>query len=165
MRDHTLDPALYIKVLLFSAFLAINVIFSLKNGMSSIDHDLNNYFYFYVSALSGIGAIIIFSTFLQSARYLSFVGRNTLIILCIHNPIKRIVIKIVATIVHLPVNPFRNSLLGGLICALATTAATIPFIFLINRYFPFLLGKFGGNRLSRKEVDVRGWHARKNVNN
>ena len=129
----------YILIILL---LVINIPIGFINGPVSMGAlVLGNYFLYYIAATSGTLFLYFISRKLPHYRWLSFLGRNSLIILCIHEPIKRIVIKIISVYIKIPVDTLRNSILGSMLCLAILMLVLIPAIFIINRYLPFLLGK------------------------
>lgn len=59
----------------------------------------------------------------------------------IHEPVKRIAIKVYAIVMGMPVEVIRDSVLQCLIVTALTILVLLPIILLTNEYFPFLLGK------------------------
>jgi fucose 4-O-acetylase-like acetyltransferase len=130
------------KVLFSILLIFVNVSFSIKNGFTSIENNMNNYLYYYVAALSGIGALILLSKSFKWAAFVFYLGQHSLILLCLHDPAKRIVLKGISVLTNIPMYPLRDSLIGGIVCCILTVFLLVPFIWIINNYFGFMLGRF-----------------------
>lgn len=86
-----------------------------------------------LSALLGKSAI--------ARGLLIWLGRNSLIIMCLHEPIKRIVIKVCSVLTHCDTNALRESELASLLMAVVTVTICIPFVILISKRLPWMVGK------------------------
>lgn len=63
--------------------------------------------------------------------------------MCVHEPVKRIVIQLTACAMHtasdaVRVNPFFVLLIGA-----ADVLVCLPVYYLVKRFFPFIMGKYG----------------------
>lgn len=96
---------------------------------------------FYFLAFSGIFTCIYIFKRIGSLEVLEYYGRNSLIVLALHFPIKDILIKLSAIIFDIDLNCFACTTLLALTLTVLNLLGLIPVIFLINRYFPFLAGK------------------------
>lgn len=95
----------------------------------------------FIIALLGFISVYIIAFGIQKNRVLSWLGINSLAIMLMHEPVKRIVIKVYSIIIKMPVDTIRESVLQSLIITTLTMLILIPIILLTNKYFPFLLGK------------------------
>ena len=86
----------------------------------------------FIFASLGFISIYIIAFGIQKNRILSWLGMNSLAIMLMHEPVKRIVIKVYSIIIKMPVDTIRESVLQSL-------AMTI--VWAVNKYVPFLLGK------------------------
>ncbi|MDF2647185.1 MAG: hypothetical protein K0Q73_2990 [Paenibacillus sp.] len=122
--------------------LIINVIAAFINKPVDMNFlILGNYFLYYIAGISGSLFLYLVSKKIKSGNWLTFLGKNTLIIMCIHDPIKRIVVKIVSAVSHIPADTLRQSTWGSMICLIVLMLILVPAIHIINKYMPFLLGK------------------------
>lgn len=98
---------------------------------------------FYLFACLGSVFVVILSYMMTPIEHnvLQYLGRNSLIIMCIHEPIKRVVIVFMQIISGVNADIMRLDNLYCLICMILTVIICIPFIYIINRYLPFLIGK------------------------
>jgi fucose 4-O-acetylase-like acetyltransferase len=131
------------KIVFAILIFSLGFLISTKNGYTTIDHHLNNYLYYYLGALCGIGALVLFSKSIKWPGFVISWGRNALIILGLHDAPKRIVIKGVSVVTNIPTDALRDSFLGGIICSVLIMFFLAPLIWVINKYFGFLLGRFG----------------------
>jgi fucose 4-O-acetylase-like acetyltransferase len=129
----------------FSKIPAVLLFIPLNYFLSQINQDinmalniLNNYFLFYSGAFLGIFSWISISYLVKSSRFLSYVGKNSLIVFGLH--------------LKIPVDFFNHRILGinakivngtlyGVIDTVITLMALLPVIWIINRFFPFIIGK------------------------
>ena len=131
------------KVVFAILIFGLGFVVSTKNGYTTIDHNMNSYMYYYLASLSGIGALVLLSKSIKWPGFVIFWGRNALIILGLHDAPKRIVIKGVSVITNIPTDPLRDSFLGGILCSVLIMLFLAPVIWVINKHFGFLLGRFG----------------------
>ena len=72
---------------------------------------------------------------------LQFLGKNSLIIMCVHEPIKRIVIQIGAIITGESTDMLRGDILWSLAFVAAVVVICLPIIYLVNNKMPFMIGR------------------------
>lgn len=77
----------------------------------------------------GLGSLSIYfiSQTIGSNKLMQWLGINSLVIMLVHEPVKRIVIKIYGQLTNLPVLDVRSSLLHTLICTILTIGCVAPF--------------------------------------
>ena len=92
----------------------------------------------FVTAMIGVAAVILISQLINENRILQYFGRISLIILCIHGPVYRIVVKIVSILLNLGTDAVRENFLLAMptaACAWTKRAmlslATISFTFTV----------------------------------
>lgn len=104
---------------------------------------IGNPFVYYPSILSVIGmwgAIsLLLDRYCGLLRGLSYIGQNTLLILCAHIPVFGM-IKGIAMLCHIPLD-FFETMLGCLCLWIGTFVILIPAAYLANRYCPWIVGK------------------------
>ena len=128
------------------------VVSQINYGMSMNSLKFNNYFFTYIASISGCLVIYIISNIINKNRMLQFLGRNTLIIMCIHEPIKRILIEVIHKVTNIPTELLRNNIFGVIFITLILLIVLLPCIYIINRYFPILIGKSKKNVNKNKEI-------------
>lgn len=132
---------LSIKISFICVLLLINFYTSYLNGQVDMNNGVySNYFLYFISAFSGIGSIYLIST-LFKFKGISFLGINSLIIMCVHEPIKRIVIKIMEILTKINSDIIRNNIVGIFTCSIVTLICILPIIYIVNKYLPFVVGK------------------------
>lgn len=77
----------------------------------------------------------------MGTRSLQYLGRNDLIIICIHEPIKRIVPQIMKIIRGDEMDILRQDNTFCIIALIMIVLVCIPFVHLINKYLPWMVGK------------------------
>ena len=129
-------------------FLIVNVIIGHLNirymnarvDMSASEY--GNFIFFYVAAISGIMASLIFCRLLPKLKTLMYVGKNSIIFFAFHQMIiYPIIDKLIAHISFFASQKSYIISLNGIIHVCVTLIVMIPIIYVINNYMPFILGK------------------------
>lgn len=76
----------------------------------------------FVTAMIGVAAVILISQLINENRILQYFGRISLIILCIHGPVYRIVVKIVSILLNLGTDAVRENFLLAMVVVVITMA-------------------------------------------
>lgn len=108
-------------------------------GMSS--NHYGNYLLFFTAAFLGIGAVVTVASKFYGAKILSYLGKNSLIIFGLHFPVKRVVMDLTATLLHIRMDAIRASFWLSIVDTVIVLIIMVPIIYVINRYLPFLIGK------------------------
>lgn len=95
----------------------------------------------YLSAIAGIFVWAIFALSLGKNMFLEKIGQNTLVILCIHGPIYRVIVKITGMIIHLDDTFLRQNIMFSIVVSIMTLLVCTFIGICFNRYMPFILGK------------------------
>lgn len=85
-------------------------------------------------------SIIIYEHGWRTKDILIWLGQNSLLIMCLHEPIKRIVIKLYAMVLHLDTESVRVLLPHCLFITLSVTIICVPIIYVINKWLPWMAG-------------------------
>ena len=137
-RPMNFTPA---KILSLGAIYALLVNLSMRSvgnmGVDMFSDHYGNYLYFYTVALTGILLIIYISKRFLCFRVLSFIGKNTLLIYCMHF-IFIFMVQLLFTYIHID---HLNVLLVALIELTLVCLLCVPTIYVVNRYIPSLVGK------------------------
>ena len=125
-------------LILFSLFVV------LLNPLSvdMLNHKYGNWWIFYIVAFLGIVVTIMLCRCIAQAKItaLQWLGRNSLLIMCVHEPIKRIILKVMSIVGGIEITTIRTSIMGSLLCLTCVIFLIIPIVLFINRYVPFLIG-------------------------
>lgn len=119
--------------------LILLIILSCTNGDVNIYRCLygDNIILYYINALLGTLGVVSVSLALsrKNVRWLGYVGRNTLIPMCVHQPIIMLLSRIFA---HFSV--FSN-MIGNIMVFTCSFVISYVVGMIINKYFPYFIGK------------------------
>lgn len=104
-------------------------------------HNLTTGFMWFVTAFIGVAAMILISQFVNENRILQYFGRISLIVLCIHGPVYRIVVKIVSVPLHMGTDAVRENVLLAMIVVVATMLICSVVYEVVVRIAPWMVGK------------------------
>lgn len=104
-------------------------------------HNLTTGIMWFVTALIGVAAMILISRFIYENRILQYFGRISLIVLCIHGPVYRVVVKIVSIPLHMGTDAVRENFLFAMIVVAVTMFICSVAYELIIRIAPWMVGK------------------------
>lgn len=107
---------------------------------------------FYIGAISGIYIITYCCLKVPSSKTMHYIGVNTIIILAFHTQALGLIKYFQQYALGLPNTFGSKSLIGGLVYLILQVIMLVPIIWLINRYFPWMLGKGS----VREKVDIIG---------
>lgn len=123
-------------------FVVLNFITSDFNGRIDMnENSYGNLFMFYISSILGIVSIICFSRIFEKNKIFIFYGKRTLIILGFHGITLSIIKAIQLFILGIPLETLSNNLFTGIIYSIITFILLIPLFFILENYFPYLIGK------------------------
>ena len=105
----------------------------------------------YFSALIGIFAVLFFSLILEKITFLSFLGRASLVVLCVHGPIYRILIKLFSIMLKESTESVRSNLFFSCIIVALTLFICILFFFFFDRFMPWIIGKHNHSKTNGQE--------------
>jgi fucose 4-O-acetylase-like acetyltransferase len=127
--------------LLLSIAIVVNVASSHKNGPVNMAHgQYGNCLLYYIGALSGIAFIYLASRLIGRGTMLSRIGRDSLVIFCIHQQIFRIILKLSSVVTRLDMNGIRDSAVGSLGITAMTVAIALCFASIIRLHASILIG-------------------------
>lgn len=73
---------------------------------------------------------------------MAYFGRTSLIIMCVHDPLKGIILMVLSKVVSMPTDVIRNEIGMSIVTMFIVVAVCIPFIEVINRKLSWIIGKF-----------------------
>lgn len=100
---------------------------------------------FYLMAILGSLCVVILSLEIDlrfGGQYLAYLGRNSLIIMCVHEPLKRIILVVLSKVVSMPIDVIRDEIAMSIVATLIVVAVCIPVTEIINRKISWAIGKF-----------------------
>lgn len=103
------------------------------------------FYSFYGMAI--LGSLIVFAVSLVLEKFrmvggvISYFGRNSLIVMCIHEPLKRVLLVVLSKVTAIPVETLRGDVCLSILCTLVLMAVCVPFIWGINKRLPWMIGK------------------------
>lgn len=128
--------------ILFFIFLTIQF-----NIQSDIRANVIPPFYsFYGMAILGSLIIFCISYLINNLSVvggqISYLGKNSLIIMCIHEPIKRVLLVVLSKVSSLPIEELRGNILLSIICVCLLLLICVPIVNVINKKIAWMIGKF-----------------------
>jgi len=109
-----------------------------------------SFFSLYVLAFSGIFTFVYLFKKIGSSKILEYYGRNSLIVLALHFPLKDVLTKLTLLSLGVELEYFYYNLAFALSLTVLNLICLVPVIFIINNYFPFILGKKRSSRALKK---------------
>ena len=135
------DLSLYLKIWVAIVSLAINIPVALWNGVTGMASVIyGNIILFIIAAVSGSLAVIAIAQIIESNTLLEFLGENSIIIMCIHEPIRRIMIKAFSVILRVDVSVVRNNVLYSLFVCLIVIFIICPLCYIIRNKMKWMIG-------------------------
>lgn len=104
-------------------------------------HNLTTGIMWFVMAFIGVAAVILISQLINENKILQYFGRISLIVLCIHGPVYRIVVKIVSIPLHMSTDAVRESFLLAMIVVAITMIICSVAYEVVARIAPWMIGK------------------------
>lgn len=95
----------------------------------------------FVTAMIGVTSMILISKLINENRILQYFGRISLIVLCIHGPVYRIVVKIVSIPLHMGTDAVRENFLLAMIVVAVTMLICSVAYEVVVRIAPWMVGK------------------------
>lgn len=137
---------IYAMVIGVICLLAFIFIFLLLNPHTDMAHNVIPK-EFYLMAILGSLCVVILSLeidrfAIRGGQYLAYLGRNSLIIMCVHEPLKRIILVVLSKVVSMPIDVIRDEIAMSIVATLIVVAVCIPITEIINRKISWAIGKF-----------------------
>jgi fucose 4-O-acetylase-like acetyltransferase len=105
----------------------------IHNGIVDVRiNQLGNPFLFLINALSFIIGFFFIFKMIPAFKTIRWLGVNSLAIMCLHLKVQ--------FISYLFLSKFTEGILKCLLVAIVSIILLVPVIFILNRYFPFLVG-------------------------
>lgn len=100
-----------------------------------------NFLSYYLLAFSGTIAFVYLFKNIRNSKILEYYGRNSLIVLALHFPLKDILTKLALLAFGVKLEYFYYNVAFALSLTMLNLLILVPVIYLITSYFPFLVGK------------------------
>jgi acyltransferase len=129
------------KYLIGATLLFCSIIFCFING--SVDMNFNvygNYVFFYFSAICGSAFCFMLCKSFEDLKLLSFLGKNSLMIMVLHEPVKRALLGVLVYGFHMPYDLLRSSLIFGIVITAIVIALILSAVVLWNKSLCLLKG-------------------------
>lgn len=104
-------------------------------------HNLTTGIMWFVTALIGVVSMVLFSQLINENRVLQYFGQISLIVLCIHGPVYRIVVKIVSMPLYMGTDTVRENFLLAMVVVAITMAICSMAYEVVVRAAPWMVGK------------------------
>lgn len=135
--DHRCIGTIYIL-----AALLVNLICTGINGRVDMYlNRFNNILVYIIAALSGIYFCMGIAIFIKRNIVLEYLGRYSLIIMCTHEPIKRVIIQVASILTRSPSDLLRNNIFIGLLIAVIVVLTEILVVSVLCFFSKITLGK------------------------
>lgn len=122
-----------IKLVLFAMLMGANFLLSYFGLVKGI--------MWYITATLGVGAIIVISLIINHNKYLQFFGQISLVVLCIHGPVYRVIIKIASIVTHMSAGNIRGNFIAVCVIVAVTMLICCIVYNLLDKVAPIMLGK------------------------
>lgn len=142
-RVDMLLPGIFILLNLFYFGYLLEFPTTNKVNMNVLEY--GDFLSYYLLAFSGIFAFVYLFKMIGNSKILEFYGRNSLIVLALHFPLKDILTKLAILSFGVELNYFYYNMAFALSLTVLNLLFLVPVIYLINNYFPFLVGKKGSS--------------------
>ena len=96
---------------------------------------------YFVAAMIGTIATLVISISINKNCILEYLGKISLVILCIHGPVYRIVVKVVSVILRFDTDAARETFVLVFIVTALTLGICVIAQQIINRYVPWMIGQ------------------------
>ena len=120
-------------------------------SINMLNNEVSPFYLFYGFAIIGSLLVLYIANLLTRTERLCgvfcWIGRNSLVIMCVHEPLKRIVLFILSKTLFLPIETMRENLLFSVMATIVVVLFCAPFVIFINRYCPIILGRCGKTNL------------------
>lgn len=94
----------------------------------------------YLCASIGIVGCILLSIYVD-CRFLEYLGRASIIILCFHGPVYRVLIKIESILFRLPLEDIRKNIMSALLVIVITLVICSIIYEIVKKYFSWVIGQ------------------------
>lgn len=131
---------------IITAITILVIAINMNNNVSMLEHMYKNQLMFILGAFSGTNLVIILSTYIKSLirktnNIIIYLGSNSLVIMMCHEPIKRIVIKIISILFRENAEIVRSNICIAIAITILTIVIIVPIIKILEKFFPISIGR------------------------
>ncbi len=134
-------PCMITGLVLLPVVFFIVITFFVRTNMKTGFYS-HGYAVAFICALALVFGLYLLVRELKKQRVLQWLGMNSLCIMLIHEPIKRIIIKVYSVLLSQDVDYIRESIWHSMVLLLIIVTIVSLITIVINKYANFLLGKF-----------------------
>lgn len=95
----------------------------------------------FVTAIIGFMAVLIISILINRNKALEYFGRISLVVLCIHGPVYRVIVKILSLPLGMDTDAVRENFILSMIVVVITLVICAAGYEILNRFMPWIIGK------------------------
>ena len=147
-KEKNLDKVNYfilvLEIIISIIVLYIFMKYNIMTGSIFINN-YHNFIYFMIVSISGTILVLNVSKLINLSKIVSnvfsYLGKNSIIIMICHEPIKRIILLLYSIYFDIELDIIRSSLSYSLLITFIVIFVLVPIIFIINRYLPFMIGR------------------------
>lgn len=126
--------------------LILSIYYLFHPGINMYGNSVSPFYLFYLSALVGTLLVVFLSLIIDKyvilgGHFFAYFGKNSLIVMCIHEPLKRILLVVCSKIICIPVETMRDNWIISVGCTLILLFVCILFIEIINKKMKWIIGK------------------------
>lgn len=120
---------------MYSFFIFLTIQFNIQSDIRA--NVIPPFYSFYGMAILGSLIIFCISYLINNLSVvggqISYLGKNSLIIMCIHEPIKRVLLVVLSKVSSLPIEELRGNILLSIICVCILLLICVPIVNVINK--------------------------------
>ena len=140
------------KIIIGIICLAITGVIGIINkGVAVASVQYGNELLFITTSMSGTLLIVTIAQIIGKNKIIETFGKSSLIIMGIHEPIRRIILKVISVIIKIGVDEIRVNVLYSIIVCLITSIISLIISIIINKIIPWPIGAY---KLKRETVDA-----------
>ena len=102
---------------------------------------IKSIYIWYPLGLIGAVGVVLVSIGVQHQGLIQFLGINSIVILCLHGPIYRVLIKVLSVLIRMDTEIVRENIFCSLEILVLTLAICAVISIAINKWMPWMIGK------------------------
>ena len=95
----------------------------------------------FITALLGVMGVTIIAMLVNENRVLQYWGRISMVILCVHGPVYRIVIKVISILLNCSTETMRNKFFLSMLVVIITLMFCSVIYEVVVKVAPWMIGK------------------------